>query len=215
MLVGNDVVDLRDPETAPAARHPRFAARVCGAGELRVIEAAGSPNRVLWAYWAAKESAFKALRKRVATLPFVPRHFAVRLRGGNDGGILHAEVRVADLRAAVEIQETADHLHAIACALPVGVAAPLAPCCRVVSAVHLIGEATSHSASARACLARALSQHLGCRPADLAITDPPHRGAPPIVLVRGFPMLIDVSLSHHGRLVAFAFTSRSQQRDHG
>lgn len=215
MLVGNDVVDLCDPETAPAARHRRFAARVCGAEELRAIETAASPNRALWAHWAAKESAFKALRKRLATLPFVPRHFAVRLQSGIDGGMLRAEVRAGSLCAAVEIQNARDHLHAVACAVPVAGEPLPAPCWRIVSAVHVIGEPASASAAARAWLTRALGGDLRCPPGDLVISDPPHRGAPPIVRVRGVPVSIDVSLSHHGRLVAFAYASPLGHRDHG
>jgi phosphopantetheinyl transferase (holo-ACP synthase) len=57
LLVGNDVVDLRDPENQPEAIHPRFDDRVFTWAERARILAAGSPHRMRWVLWAAKESA--------------------------------------------------------------------------------------------------------------------------------------------------------------
>ena len=49
MYVGNDVVDLTDPETSDGATHPRFAQRVLTPVEIATLADATDPNRRLWA----------------------------------------------------------------------------------------------------------------------------------------------------------------------
>lgn len=56
MRLGNDTVDLE----AAKGQHPRFAARILSAQEWAHFESAGSPDVLLWSYWAAKEAAYKA-----------------------------------------------------------------------------------------------------------------------------------------------------------
>src|SRR5512139_2501725 len=84
-MIGNDVVDLLDPETQPGAVHPRFDARVFTDDELRALRRSVAPGRLRWLMWAAKESAFKAVRRNDACVAFRPREFAVTLRG--NGGV--------------------------------------------------------------------------------------------------------------------------------
>jgi hypothetical protein len=78
-MVGNDVVDLGDPETRPGAQHPRFDARVFAAEELGLLAADPEPGRLRWALWAAKEAAFKVARKQAPATVFAPRRFRVTL----------------------------------------------------------------------------------------------------------------------------------------
>ncbi|MFB3117247.1 MAG: 4'-phosphopantetheinyl transferase superfamily protein, partial [Myxococcota bacterium] len=67
MLVGNDVVDLHDPETLQEALHPRFDARVFTSVELEALSvsapASASRHELRWTLWAAKESAYKLAKK--------------------------------------------------------------------------------------------------------------------------------------------------------
>ena len=113
MAVGNDVVDLTDPETDLRALHPRFAERVFSPAERDALAACerepvarrhGStareaPARTLlhWALWAAKESAYKALQRLAPGTLFSPREFEVDLpsasllatTGAIEGSVLH------------------------------------------------------------------------------------------------------------------------------
>src|SRR5262245_4667090 len=100
VFIGNDVVDLGDPEALPGGPHPRFPSRVCNEQELCRIYAATDPMRMLWTHWAAKESAFKAMRKADPAVAFLPRSFRVELRGGCDGGTLYAVVQNGRYQAA-------------------------------------------------------------------------------------------------------------------
>src|SRR5574337_2138325 len=76
-MVGNDVVDLADPQCLPLGTHPRFDQRVFAQSELRLIHASATPAWMRWMLWAAKESAYKILRKQDPAMTFAPRRFVV------------------------------------------------------------------------------------------------------------------------------------------
>ena len=67
--IGNDIVDLseRNPPL-----HPRFAARAFTPAELRQI---GNSWQNLWLHWAAKEAAFKAMKRLLPQIAFIPKQF--------------------------------------------------------------------------------------------------------------------------------------------
>ena len=69
LSIGNDIVDL--VEQAPPL-HPRFCSRVFSQSELERI---GSCRKTLWLYWAAKEAAYKAMKRLLPDLDFVPIRF--------------------------------------------------------------------------------------------------------------------------------------------
>ncbi len=78
-VVGNDVVDLTDPAIADHHSRERFVSRVCAPEERARVGTIFD----LWALFAAKEAAYKALVKI-----------------GQAPGFAHREIRVAsDLRA--------------------------------------------------------------------------------------------------------------------
>ena len=56
-MVGNDVVDLRDPESAAETLHPRFDKRVFSVREREAMAESRDAARLRWKFWAAKESA--------------------------------------------------------------------------------------------------------------------------------------------------------------
>ena len=198
-MLGDDVVDLRDPEAAPGATHPRFDERVFAAAERTLLEDAGSPTRLRWTLWAAKESAFKAARKIDSRTVFSPARFVVRL--ANDG---EASVAHAGRSFAVRIVQSDGAVHAVALARP-------APSADVVAG-SLGVRAGDLSAAARRFAVGRLAAYLGIDPARLAIV---RRQRIPLLLVDGRPDAVDLSLSHHGRVIGFAalVPRRAQRRN--
>ena len=77
MFVGNDVVDLTDPETRLDSLHDRFAERIFTASEREAIFADARPDVALWTHWAAKQSAYKVLRKADPDAVFAHESFRV------------------------------------------------------------------------------------------------------------------------------------------
>lgn len=190
-MIGNDVVDLRDPETQPGATHPRFDARVFGRVERRAIRRSAAPNRLRWALWAGKESGYKIARKRDPRAVFSPVRFRVYLDAA-----LHGRVEWDGGRAALCVEERDGGLHAVAWScdrersrLAWGLRRLPAP-----------GGPPVRDAARRLAVG-SVAALLGAEPRELAVA---REGRVPRLRLRGAPAPADLSLSHHGGLVAFA-----------
>jgi hypothetical protein len=187
-MVGDDVVDLADPEAR--AVHPRFDARVFGAAERRLLAASPQPECLRWVLWAAKEAAYKLAVKHGARASFSPVRFAVELATGA-GPAWSGRVLGAGRVCSVRVRRAGDALHALAEA---GGASAFWGLARRAD-----GEDPSRAA--RALAARELARRVGAPPEAVRFS---RRGRVPVVWVEDRDLRADVSLSHHGRLVAFA-----------
>ncbi len=190
MSVGNDVVDLADPETQPEALHPRWVERVFTDAERRALDASPARHRLHWALWAAKESGYKALRRLDPGAVFSPCAFEVELEvPREERAACRGVVRHRGATFALEVRLDAEYVHAIATAPGTG---------RLVAQVE---RARGEPGSAiRTAAAAALAETLGLDVAGLQLT-----GRPPVVRRGATPLAVALSLSHHGRFVAFAF----------
>ncbi len=188
-MVGNDLVDLRDRETQPTSRHPRFDSRVFTAAEGRLIRTSRDSNRVRWMLWACKESAFKLVKRQNPTVAFSPRAFEVTMVFPDLAYVTHQERIVC-----VEIDwRRGDTIHAIATWNRMDAT-------RLISAV---GETTSNPSKAVRDLARRrLAWALSCNPSEIVIASGPDRV--PKLRIGGNSSRGFMSLSHHGRFVAFS-----------
>ncbi len=184
--IGNDVVDLRDPETREGASHPRFDARVFAAHERAAIAADPSPRVARWRLWAAKESAFKVARKRDARSVWSPRRFVASLDASGTGVVRHGGASYP-----VRVTSTDDWIHALATA-PGGDPGS-------VALRHAVSERREGEDPSRAV-----------RAAVLDALDPGAAGGLRIARRGRIPYLVhpsgeaELTLSHHGRFVAWA-----------
>jgi len=183
-MLGNDVVDLGDPEAREAALHPRFDARVFGESERALLEAAAERPALRWALWAAKEAAYKAARRLDPALPFHPRSFVV------EGDLVRHGAR----RFRVRVERSAGAVHAVALAIELEARGALARVCAVPAG-------SSPGAAARALARRAAAALLGVPPGAFEVA---RDGRVPRLLLRGAACGLTLSLSHHGRLAACA-----------
>jgi len=191
-MIGNDVVDLCDPEAQAGAPHARFDARVFAPSERRLLSSSAAPSRLRWRLWAAKEAAYKVARQLDATTVFAPSRFVVDPQ---------AElVRCADRCFAVRTAEGESYVHVVA--HPAGDEVDEAIVCDVA---HCEGGDATASQAARALVLDALAETLPADRADLAIVTCDRI---PRVEIGGALAPIDLSLSHHGRFVAYAFAVR-------
>lgn len=191
MSIGNDVVDLALAETRLSGLHPRWVERVFGTPERTALDASPSPHLLHWAFWAAKESAYKARKRLEPETVFSPKEFEVELRplpaadSVAVGRVLH-QGDVFDL----EVRLDGASVHAVATSRDeVGA--------RVLWKVErALGDP---GVAARRLAARAIGPALGLDPAGLRIV-----GRPPVATFQDGRAEVGVSLSHHGRFVAFA-----------
>jgi phosphopantetheinyl transferase (holo-ACP synthase) len=189
--VGNDVVDLNDPETGFEALHPRWVDRVFTDAERRALDASPVRHRLHWALWAAKESGYKALRRLDPGAVFAPRAFEVELEVPRDERTAcRGAVRHRGRTFALEVRLEAEYVHAVATAT--GTTGWL------VAQVERARE--EPGAEVRKAAAAALAEVLDLDAPGLRLT-----GCPPVVRHGAATLAVVVSLSHHGRFVAFAF----------
>jgi phosphopantetheinyl transferase (holo-ACP synthase) len=191
ILVGNDVVDLRDPKARSAAKSDRLVERVLCRRERSRLAHAPDPTAMLWTAFGAKEAAYKIVAKLLPGTIFAYKKFEVG--PGLD------EVCYEDLRLHLWIDANEDRVHAVACTRP----------CLHIAGVSVLPPDGEPGTAARELLKVTVAGKMGCVPGDLEIVREPRAGSwdgfgPPALLFRGEPIETDVSLSHDGGFVAFA-----------
>jgi phosphopantetheinyl transferase len=199
LLVGNDLVDLRDPENQPTAIHRRFDERVFTPAEHARLRIQATAHRTRWRMWAAKESAFKVARKLDPRVRFLPRLFSVQ-----PTGTAGAVVRHASGRFEVSFLGADDWVHAIATLSPAsGIEAfRRGPAAMVERVQQGKSAALNASERVRALARSAIGSALSIAPSEIRITS---ADGVPVAFWKRSPLPIDLSLSHHGRYVACAW----------
>ena len=208
--VGNDVVDLREPENRGKSRDERFLDRVFTAEERERIAGAQSPDTLLWSLWAAKEAAYKAVSGGDPSVCSIPRRYCVLLDDGEVSGTVDAAQgskgrlagRVITPRGevALRITVTDDYVHAVAA----GSESVLAGIIQRVDRMDCEEDAGGESAFVRGQLLREIACRLDCPVADLAVLKEQPGSDAPHVFLRGRPLAVNISFSHDGRFAAFA-----------
>ncbi|MBW2272421.1 MAG: 4-phosphopantetheinyl transferase family protein [Deltaproteobacteria bacterium] len=230
-MVGNDVVDLRDSDADPATLSARFDGRVFSPAELRSIEASAEPARQRWRLWAAKEAAYKLLRRLDPAIPFSPRRLIVSLeervgrplrgalqprpRATSAGepfppqrvlalGEGRGSVRFEGRELELRVLDSDGAVHALA-ALPGDSPARLVHgLWRLDRRDSRRGDPHGPGEAVRELACRALTRLLG-EPQDSApLIEVRRENRIPSFWRGGVRLPVALSLSHHGGLVAFA-----------
>ena len=201
MLVGNDVVDLDYAESQHEALHPRFDERVFTIEEREALCASASVKSLRWTLWAAKESAYKVAKKLDPTVRFRWRKFVVcEIRPGH--AVVSHETGAFDV-----LFDRADQwVHAVATLSSndtgscENTSLPAPP---AVWGIHsLEAPDADPSRTVRRWARRALGERTGLPPGEVRIGS---RCGIPVALWRNGRLPVDLSLSHHGRFVAWAW----------
>ncbi len=195
-MLGNDVIDLADPETRAGAQHPRFDVRVFTPAERAALARSAQPERLRWRLWAAKEAGYKCLKKLEPATCFSPWSFVVQLAGDRIESVKHAGRRLR-----VTLWEEGDALHAIA----TDGADPEHGVLRALARLPVAAEANQASAAVRALARDAAAAHVGCAPDELVFA---RVGRAPRLERAGTALGLDLSLAHHGRFLAAALETR-------
>lgn len=189
MPVGNDVVDLLHPGVQPGAQHPRFDARVFSDGERRALARSSAPLRLRWTAWAAKEAAYKVMKKLDAETVWAPRRFVFHRESRTRG-----RVEYQGRSLALHIDANRERIHVVA-------AGPSRADAAQGAFVAERGDADPSEAVRRLALS-AILPRLGL---DAEAARIERRRRIPYLVHGGRTAAVDLSLSHHGRFVACAF----------
>ena len=196
-MIGNDVVDLHDPDATPTWRTPAFDARVFSPAERAKIAESTDGVRERWLIWTAKEAAYKLARKRDDAAAFIPRRFEVTPRPG-------LRARVLWGASSFECQWISEQsfVHAL-CFLP-GADEPNCVGFERIDGAEV--DASSPEVLSRAV--RRLAQQKIARVLSVpeGALEIRKSNRIPFVCLQGQPLAGDLSLSHHGAMVAFAWS---------
>jgi hypothetical protein len=189
-MVGNDVVDLSDPESSHDACHGRFDQRVFAPEEFEALSTQQPDARQRWILWSAKEAAYKAARRECEEVAFSPVRFVVLLDRS-----LCGSVRFGSRRWPVRIQIDGDCVHAVV-SESAAFADTLAGARRLTTA-----ELRDPSQAARRFAIASIAATWGVSPSDLRIAKTDRI---PRLIIAGEAASVALSLSHHGAFVGFA-----------
>jgi phosphopantetheinyl transferase len=222
-FVGVDVVDLLDRRCVGKVHDARFLTRVLNDVERAALATAPDPTATLWRLWTAKEATFKVVSKvRGAPPAFVHAAFRVDLPGPQvKSGI--GNVEWEDISVFIHWHEMPGRIAALAWN---GVAADGPPEWAWGTAADLDPEPTAlmdelleklsererlpvhsrNSALVRLAARAALARALGVDEARIEVVcgEGPKGRVPPEALIDGRSAPADVSLSHHGKWLAWA-----------
>jgi phosphopantetheinyl transferase (holo-ACP synthase) len=176
-----------------------------------MIAGTQSPDMLLWALWAAKEAAYKAISGGEPSVCSIPRRYRVLIDSREETGTIGAghgsegrlAGRVITPRGwmALRVSVTGDYVHAVVAASE----AALAEITERVDIVDCADGEGGQSAFVRGRLLREIARRLRCPVEDLAVFKEQPGSDVPRVSLRGQPLAVNISLSHDGRFAAFAF----------
>jgi phosphopantetheinyl transferase (holo-ACP synthase) len=218
--VGNDIMDLLHPHAQGKSKNTRFRERIFLPEEESLLLADCQPDSMLWALWTGKEAAYKAIQKDQWDIAARPLLYKVKFDLTDDRreetestvALLPGERRllgtVATPRGNINLETliTSRYVHSITTSL-----APIAGT-RIVWQVERMPcdnpSPAYESFYVRTAAQKHLAQYLpGSSLQDIEIrrAQGPRGLGPPIVYIRGQVASIDISLSHEGAYVAYAF----------
>lgn len=199
--VGNDIVDLEATGNPGKSGDSRFLGRVLTEKERRLMAGAERPDALLWAFWAAKEAAYKAISRGDPSVCSIPHRYGVVLEKGSTTGtepLCTGMVITPRGELALRIAFGEDRIHALAA----GSEAVLDRLCLYVENLNGIGDP---SIPIRERLLEEIARLIECAAGELSFAKERRGPGAPLVLFRGRPLAAEVSLSHDGRFAAFAF----------
>jgi phosphopantetheine--protein transferase-like protein len=179
IAIGNDVVDLDDPQADSCARE-RYVARVCLPRERAWLARSADLKKSFWRVFAAKEAAYKAVSKLGPAPGFAYQRFEVAPD--------FRSVRFDELELQLHVTVEGSCVHAVAWL-------GRQPECAVLE-----------GADARPALLRALGGDELTIEREPQAGSWGGYGAPR-VMRDGQPSEYDVSLSHDGRFAAYAWAA--------
>lgn len=212
--MGNDIVDLNAPGAVNKSQNTRFMKKVFTAEETQAIRQSNYPDAMLWALWAAKETTYKVVAKSIPDAIFSPLKYRVKLvrdeaiiTGNTQTGTVTTQSGVVTV--CVFFHE--NHVHCI------GINGKHRDMRKIYHGYGFeerayadypsLSPAARESLAARKLALKHIAQCCGRNIEDMEIIKNGEARAPgpPMLYFKGKQDKIDISLSHDGRYVAYAF----------
>jgi len=179
----------------------RFLKKILTDAEIDLVRDTENPDQELWSLWACKETAYKVALKKSPDARFLPRRWQTVFHGSasepSDGKVILVETSIV----FISLFADAEYIHCV------GSDQQEALDTFIWKVEPLPDVKTDPSLFARQCLARSLAKHLSLNIQQIKIKRKEKNRdlSPPLVYVDDNPTDLDVSLSHDGRFVAYAY----------
>lgn len=199
--MGNDIVDLKEPENIGKGRDNCFLGRVFTEEERERISGSTFPDQFLWALWAAKEAAYKAVSRVNPAICSIPRRYHVVLTTEDtlkQSVRLVGKVITSHGELAIRIDANKELVHAVAA----GSESDLGRICRRIDRLDCTDEPALF---VRKNIIRTIARCIGCPAHRLRIVKDSAGPGAPSVFLGGKLLTPWISFSHDGRFTAFAF----------
>jgi phosphopantetheinyl transferase (holo-ACP synthase) len=198
-------VDLREPANAGESRNSRFLKKILTNAEIEFVQNAKDPDATLWSYWACKETAYKVIKKSCLDAAFLPRQWTV-IFNKIESTYSNGEVIIPGKdRVYIHLFSNLQYVHCIG-------ADVFTALDELIWSVDVLPEEKDEknidpSFFSRNCLGQNLAQYFSLNFHNIKIKRARENGElqPPRVYVSGRKTNIDISLSHDGRFIAYAY----------
>jgi phosphopantetheinyl transferase (holo-ACP synthase) len=208
-------VDLKFPDNVKRSLDSRFLEKILTDHEIAFVKRSLDSDVALWSFWACKEAAYKVLQKQAGGVHFVPRRWSVRYLNFPDDpngvrfrtdGCMDAEVIVPDAAPVhAQLFFSPNYIHCLA----TDTFRRQGEIFRRVEALPAKKSIPYPDASSfvRRIVIRRIAAKLNLPEDTLQIVrQPAEEGlGPPLLYHADVQSSVDISLSHDGRYVAYAF----------
>ncbi len=210
--VGNDIVDLKAPDAIGKSSHASFIKRVLTKNETLTMLNAEKPDTFLWLFWAAKETAYKAISKNTPYVTSSPRKYEVILNLF-DPVLYRGRVSTPLDNVHVRFSFDANKVCCIGKTGSENFSQIISGTGRIEPEGPIDFDASSEEVSSfvRDRAIYSLSEYFKEPAVNFKINrffDAYGNPGPPVVLLHGKPFGVNLSLSHDGRFFAYTWNRR-------
>jgi len=208
--IGNDIVDLCHPDAIARWDDIRFADRVFTPAEQEQVRSSAFPDICLWIFWAAKESAYKAISKSFPEVSSSPRKYEASFGVIEFPSVVQGRVTTPEKPVQVQVVIEKDFVHGL------GITGLTQDFYDIETGIYQIGAdheidcilPEQESFLVRELAGKRIAAHANVPVSEVQIRREPIRNqpGPPEVYIKGEKSMISISLSHDGRFVAYAFS---------
>lgn len=212
--IGNDIVDLGHPDAIAKWKDSRFVNRVLTPAEQEQVRSSFCPDSFFWMFWAAKESAYKAISGIFPHVSSSPRRYEVFFGGRESPSFIH--VMVTSPKTPVQVQAVIekDFVHCL------GITGLKQDFHNIETGIYRIIADNEidrimpeqESFLVRELAGKRIAAHAGVPVSEVQIRRKIIRNqpGPPEVYIKGEKSMISISLSHDGRFAAYALAIDSR-----
>lgn len=200
-------MDLAEPQNRRKGADARYINRILNTREITMVSGSPDPDAMLWSLWASKEAAYKALIK-LRKVSSSPLKYSVLFGSQTGPGQFMVKVESPQGEVPVLLTRRKKYVHAVA---STGDENSLGSLRWAVSSLKLPRKEITpdiQSLAVRKAAIKKTAEYLKKKPEQLDIIRHMLNGTglgPPILLLDGAESGIDISLSHDGIYVAYAF----------